>query len=78
MGSPKGMDFTEDLIKQVTEKCLEYSRRPYYQEQLQVMLLQPVLDYLGGRIYPYFLGVVLLLIINILCMVIAMYLFRKA
>lgn len=71
------MEFTEDLIRQVSDKCLEYCKSPYYQEQLQIFLLQPVLSYLGKRIYPYFIGVVILLVVNILCLVLAMYLFSS-
>jgi hypothetical protein len=71
------MDLTDDLIKQVSTKCFEYCKSPYYQDKLQQLILEPVLTYLSKRIYPYFFGVVILLIINILCIGLAIYFFTK-
>lgn len=71
------MDLTEDLIKQVSAKCFEYCRSPYYQDKLQQLVLEPVIGYLSLRIYPYFLAVVVLLVVNILCIVLAIYFFTK-
>lgn len=67
------MDLTDDLIKQVSAKCFEYCRSPYYQDKLQQLVLEPVISYISQRIYPYFFAVVLLLIINILCIGMAIY-----
>lgn len=71
------MDLTEDLIKQVSSKCFEYCRSPYYQDKLQQLVLEPVIGYLSKRIYPYFLAVVVLLVINILCIILAIYFFTR-
>jgi hypothetical protein len=71
------MDLTEDLIKQVSAKCFEYCRSPHYQEKLKELVLEPVIGYLSCRIYPYFLGIVILLIINILCIFALIYYFTR-
>lgn len=71
------MDLTDDLIKQVSAKCLEYCKSPYYQDKLQLLVLEPVIGYLSKRIYPYFFAIVVLLVINILCIGLAIYFFIR-
>lgn len=71
------MDLTDDLIKQVSTKCFEYCQNPYYHDKLQQLVLEPVIGYMSQRIYPYFLAIVILLIINILCIFLAIYFFTK-
>ena len=62
---------------EILDQFLSLLNSPESQEKLQFILVDPLLNYITAKAYPYFITLTVLLILNILFLVIIIYYLTK-